>query len=179
VGLPGATTEVILPDFLQSTIIANFSNVSAFPQTAGTLQEVIFKDGSGNQVPFPNFMNAFAPTLTVDAIKGWFEDDFTAFIFYDADGAWPGFVGRIKTGVNMSDAETAFAGIEGIDAARFYITTPAPFDPWKDGAVNNHPTRYTRGALAGAALNYGFANNYFVLSTSYNGIKSAFSLLGI
>ncbi len=179
VGSAGATTEAILPDLLQTTIVANLANVAAFKQPDSTVQEVVLKDGSGNQISFKNFLNAFIPTLTVDALGKWFEDDFTAFMYYDGNGTWPGFVARLKTGININEARTALAALEGGDVSKFYLLPAGSFDPFKDGKLKDYATRYAKGSIPGVSLNYGFAGNYFLVSTSYNGLKSAAGLLGI
>ncbi|MEK9176978.1 MAG: hypothetical protein AAB923_01660, partial [Patescibacteria group bacterium] len=98
---------------------------------------------------------------------------------YNDAGAWPGMVARLKSGVSIEDAKTAMSALEGADLSALYLLSPGVFDPFKDGSINSYPTRYARGSATGASLNYGFAGNYFFVSTSYDGLKTAAGLLGI
>jgi hypothetical protein len=179
VGIPGTTTEVLLTDLTHSTVNANLASAAVFKQPSGTVQEVVMKDISGNQVAFKSYLNVFVPTLTAEALDSWFENDFTEFMYYDDAGAWPGTIAKVKTGANIEEARTAMTAIEGADLAKFYLLSPGVLDPFKDGKIKDYAARYAKGSAAGASFNYGFGGNYFLLSTSYDGLKAAVALLGI
>jgi len=179
IGLPGATTEALLTDLTYSTVNANLASVAVFKQPSGTVQEVVVKDISGNQVAFKSFLNVFVPTLTAEALGSWFENDFTEFMYYDDAGAWPGTIAKVKPGANIEEARTAMTAIEGADLAKFYLLSPGVLDPFKDGKIKDYAARYAKGSAAGVSFNYGFGGNYFLLSTSYDGMKAAVALLGI
>jgi hypothetical protein len=64
------------------------------------------------------------------------------------------------------------------DLANFYLTDPGSFGAFKDGKLSTYPTRYSVSTNKDA-FNYGFFGNYLVLSSSYNGLKSAVANLGL
>jgi hypothetical protein len=170
--------DISLNNLLVSTIISTLQNLSLDRQPDGSIQEVVISDSQNNQVPWSSFGAAFIPNLSSESLASWFEDDFTAFLYYNTQGVWPGFVAKIKNGVNMDAIKSNITAVESSDLSKFYLTPNLTFGPFKDGQVNGIPTRYSVGSAPGAALNYGIINNYLVISASYDGLKSAASLLG-
>lgn len=171
--------RVNLQNFLLSTITNNLQLVAANRLPDNTLQEVEIADTSDSQVPWSSYLSAFLPTLTPTQLATWFEDDFTTFIFYDSKGAWPGYVAKIKNAGNIDEAKATLAILETSDLSKFYLTPPGVFGQFRAGQINGKLTRYAVGGIPGAALNYGFVNSYFIVSTSYDGLKAAAPLLGI
>lgn len=176
---PQQTSEMRLSNFLTTTIISNFQILSALKLPDGSVQEVAVLDELGGQAPFGFYLNAFVPTLAPAAIANWFEDDFTAFLFYNRNGVWPGYIARVKNGVNINEARTAMTSLESAELDKFYLSSSGAFSSFKDGQISGKATRYAVGSATGASFNYGFLNGYFVISTSYDGLKAAAALLGI
>lgn len=172
-------SRVNLQNFLLSTITNNLQLVAANRLPDNTLQEVEIADTNDSQVPWSSYLSAFLPTLTPTQLATWFEDDFTAFIFYDGKGVWPGYVAKIKNGVNVDEAKANLSILETSDLSKFYLSPPGVFGQFKNGQINGKATRYAVGGIPGAALNYGFVNSYFIVSASYDGLKAAAPLLGI
>ena len=108
-----------------------------------------------------------------------FEDDFTAFLYYDESGVWPGYVARIKDGEDSLVIKTRLIEVESsFDLSAFYLGQPGTFKEFKDGTYNKMKTRYAVGGQSGASFNYTFfGTNTLVLSTSFNGLKAAISLI--
>jgi len=172
-------TQITLQNFLLSTITNNLQLIAANRLPDNTVQEVVVVDINDSQVPWSSYLPAFLPTLTPTQLGTWFEDDFTAFIFYDAKGVWPGLVAKIKNSANIDAAKATLTILETSDLSKFYLSPPGVFGQFKNGQINGKATRYAVGGIPGAALNYGFVNSYFVISTSYDGLRAAAPLLGI
>jgi len=171
--------EINLENFLFSTITNNLQLIAANRLPDNTIQEVAVLDAHESQVPWSSYLSTFLPTLTPTQLETWFEDDFTAFIFYDAKGAWPGYVAKIKNSANIDTAKATLTILETSDLSKFYLSPPGVFGQFKNGQINGKATRYAVGGIPGAALNYGFVNSYFIVSTSYDGLRAAAPLLGI
>ncbi|MEK7612011.1 MAG: hypothetical protein AAB407_01595 [Patescibacteria group bacterium] len=152
--------------------------VAGNSQSAGTLQEVSVQNSTGGQIPFAQYMSVFAPELTVTNMEQWFDEDFTTFIHYDANGAWPGYVARLKSGVNIDEVRASVMALEGTMIANFYLGNPGTFGAFKDGQINTMPTRYSVGSIPGASFNFAILGNYFVITTSYPGLQAVTPLLG-
>ncbi len=173
------STDVKLSNLLYLTVVSALQEKTVPKPTQDTLAEIVVLDGAGSQVPFKAYLNAFAPNMTVDEIGKWFEDNFSAFIFYDKDGAWPGFVAKLKNGVNIDDARKALLTLEASGAGKFYLSDPGTFTAFKAGQLNGNPTRYSTATQKGASFNYGIIGEYFIMSTSYTGLKASTPLLGL
>jgi hypothetical protein len=175
---PAATAELRLSNLLYLSVVTALQEKTATKLPDDTLQEIVVMDDKGSQIPFKSYINTFAPNLTVQEIEKWFEDDFTAFVFYDKNGVWPGMAGKLKSGVNIDEARVALAALEASDVSRFYLSAPGTFTAFKAGNINGKQTRYSVGSQTGASFNYGVAGNYLVISTSFSGLKAVAPLLG-
>lgn len=178
-GTPQATADITLNNLLTSTITNELQNLSLNRLSDGAVQEVVMHDAEGGQVPFGSFGAALIPSLTSTQLSSWFEDDFTAFLFYDLKGVWPGYIARIKNGINLDEVKINVTALESSDLSKFYLTPGVSFGPFAGGQVFGQETRYSVGSVPGAALNHGIINNYLVISTSYDGLKVAVPLLGL
>ncbi|HEY4475530.1 MAG TPA: hypothetical protein VJB92_02295 [Candidatus Paceibacterota bacterium] len=179
---PALTAEINLSNLLYSTIMDSLRGVSAGGNPAGSLQEVVISDENSNQVPFSSFVAAFVTNPAASQFMNWFEDDFTAFVYYDANGAWPGYVAKVRNGVNIDELKSAIGALETADLSKFFISNPGAFSAFKAGNLNGRTTRYAIGSTSGAAFNYGVidttSNVFLLISTSYEGLRSATSYLG-
>lgn len=175
---PQGSTEVQFDSLVASSITSALQSVAANPLPAGSVQEVAILDAAGSQVPFKNYLVSFVPTLDASQLGAWFEDDFSGFLFYNALGAWPGYVAKVKSGVPFESVMPAVAALEGADLASFYLSPPGAFAPFKDGQLNGQPSRYS-AATPPAAFNYGVFGGYLIISTSYDGLKAVAPMVGI
>ena len=172
-------TEVLLTSIDRASASAALQSVSANKLANGTLQEVAILDQNRSQVPFLNYIKNFVTTLASDQMTPWFEDDFTAFLYYDGSGVWPGYIAKVKNAVNLDEVRANISVIEGSELARFFLMDPGTFGQFKAGQVNGQATRYAVGSMGSAAFNYGVIGNYLIISTSYNGLKASLPLLGL
>ena len=149
------------------------------PPTGIDFQEVEVTDSAG-QMPFKNFFTAFGTSITADQLGTWFEDDFTAFAYYDTNGVWPGYIVKLKTGVTADAAKQGLAALETSDLTKLYLFPPGDVQGggFKDGGVNGKSSRYVVFSTPGSAFSYTVIDSYVLFSTSYDGAKRAATLLG-
>lgn len=176
---PAAEAEIKLADNNYLTIATALQNESFNQLADGQFKEIEISDNNG-QVTFPNYLGAIAPATSALGSTDWFQNDFTALLYYDPSGIWPIYVAKFKTGVDPEAVKSAFKTLENIiELANFYLAPPGTFGVFKDGKAGSYQTRYAVGTQAGAAFNYGIFGNYLIFSTNYNGLKSALPLLGL
>lgn len=169
---PAAVNQINLADLSLLNIAVALQDESARVLPAGSIKEVEILDDADSQVGFSSYLAEFIPSLDVSKLSNLFEDDFTAYLYYDNNGVWPGYVVKIKAGGDIRE-------IENSDVTVFYVTPPGIMGNFKDGKVGVYSTRYAIGTKSGSAFNYGYFGNYLILSTSYNGLKAALPLLGL
>lgn len=148
------------------------------------IKEVAFGTVAG-PIAFSDFLSLFVKTDAASAAApafvdlSKFEDDFTAFLYYDEGGVWPGYVARLRAEENPASVMTRLIEVESsLDLPTFYLNPAGTFKSFKDGAYNGLKTRYAVGGAPGASFNYTFSGNNLVLSTSFEGLKAALALLG-
>lgn len=172
-----ATAEIKLNDTSYSAIATALQNESFNQLADGKYKEVRIFDAKG-QVPFGKYLAGISQTAA--SAGAWFADDFTALLYYDAAGVWPIYVAKLGNGTTASAVMSGMKSMEGsLGLGNFFISSPGSFTSFKDGKVGTYSTRYNVASQAGAAFNYGVFGNYFVISTSYNGLKNALPLLGL
>ncbi len=176
---PSGTAEIKLGDTNYPTIASALQNESLNQLADGQYKEVRISSNSG-QVPFAAYLGGVSPATKALALGDWFENDFTALLYYDPAGVWPVYVAKLKQGVAPSAVMSGFKGAEGVlDLSNFYLNSPGTFSAFKDGKVATYATRYTIASTPGAAFNYGVAGDYFIISTNYNALKGVLPKLGL
>ena len=151
------------------------------PAADGSLKEVPILDIGGGQIYFADFLGTLLPLTDADKniISESLAQDFTAFLYYDANGVWPGYVAKLKSPAGADKLKFEFLPVmELFDLGSLYLA-PVSLQPFKDGKYNSLETRYAVGSAPGASFNYAFAGDYLVLSTSFNGFKAAVMALGL
>lgn len=147
-----------------------------------TFKEVEIFDVTGGQIYAKDFLSNVLPLTDADKtlLADSLEPDFTSYLYYDKDTAWPGYVFKIKSASSVSALRQSFLPIvELVDLSAFYLVPPGTFQPFKDGKVGNYSTRYAVGSQSGAAFNHGILGDYLIFSTSYDGLKAAVAALGL
>lgn len=176
---PAAEVDLKLADHKYLTIATALQSEGFNQLSDGQVKEVKISE-SGTQMPFSTFLSAVSPVASALADGGYFEKDFTAILYYDANGVWPVYVAKLKAGANAVDLLSIMKSIEGVlDLGSLYLAPPGSFADFKDGQVSGRATRYAVGTQSGASFNYGLLGDYFVLATSYNGLKATAPLLGL
>src|SRR3989344_3157195 len=170
----GESREAIMSTLTVVAVNAAFTTSDA---TEGTVEEVVFT-ANGEPVLTEDLMGIFMPGLDTTV----FAEDFTAFVYHDENGDWPGYVFQLKPG---SSAVTVGPQVsdeieEGTNLNSFYPENPGAADSggFKAGSVGSISTKYLSFAEAGASFNYGWSGDYLVLSTSFTGFRTAADLLG-
>lgn len=171
-------SEINLSNRGYLTIATALQNESFNQLADGQFKEVKISDANG-QVPFADYLAAVLPAASA-LDRNWFQEDFTAVLYYDATGVWPVYVGKLMTKVDPSRVMGEMQILEPImEFSNLYLTPPGTFSTFKTGKAGNYSTRYAVGTQMGAAFNYGVLGNYLILSTNYNGLKGVLPLLGL
>ena len=140
------------------------------------LTEVIVTTPTG-PLSAQEFLYATAPSI--DGYADSLETDFTAFIYKDTAGIWPGYVMQFKAGSAQSVIVTTAAILEKLALKNFFVVDPGVLAPFKGGTVNGIWDRYAVGKTAGASFGYLVKNNKLLISTSFAGMKEALRLMGL
>ena len=166
--------DVPKPKLQQTASIIHQTYFLSVPENNNRFNEVEILKEDGGQMPFPELLRRFFPFFDKDFLSRTFDDDFTAFRHYDADGSWPGYVAKIKDHQVLAPV---IAPILENYAGKFY-----PFQEdlgeFKNGNVFGIKTRYAVGSRPGASFNYGLFKDYLVISTNFEGFKLALRSLG-
>lgn len=178
---PAARVSQTVVAPLTKAAVTELLNTTAATAAAGTTEVVMTSDGA--PVAFGAFLPTVAPSLAeTPKTSELFANDFTAFIFKNAAGVWPGYVADLQPGFNPESLKTWFTNLEKASLAEFFMVSPGALQPFKAGMVNNkYENRYAAGKTAGASFGYLILpeQNKVVISTSFDGLKEALRLMGL
>lgn len=170
-----ALGEIITISSLKQAMLIEASNK---PAATTALKELNLSEENEGQLVFAEILPLFASQITTVDLSAYFSEDFTTFLYYDANGAWPGFVAKLKTGASVTAAKTLMSKIETpvSNISNFYLVAPgtANVAGFKTGAAS---ARYLPFSKTGASFNYGWSGNYLVISASYAGYNAAVAKL--
>lgn len=147
--------------------------------TATSVKEIIFTLGeAGQPLSFATILSSVLTDLDRAKIEEIFEADATVFVYFDEKGAWPGIIAKVKDGVSEESINNFSQAIEGSDKlAEFFLKPPGTPKEFQDGNVDNRPVRFAGFTNRGFVFDYGWfkkdERTYFMISTSYNGMKEA------
>lgn len=149
-----------------------FSEASNRPAGNDILKEVVISNANG-QVAFADFFPLFLPEFTNAQLNTLFENDFTVLMYYDANGFWPIYVSKLKSGADLASAKNLIKGLEtSSNLTNLYLETPGtPTGSFKSGSISGIATRYLPYSKTGASLNYAWVGDKLVITTSFNGLK--------
>lgn len=178
---PASVSGSIALDLSLSSVQSAVAAVSSDNQPVGTFKDISF---SLNNAPWTaqGFLGFALPSASKDFLTTTFEEDFTGFVSYDKNGAWPGYVFKLKAGTDLTSVEgTAGPLIEGAPVS-FFQSNPGAIGAkgFTNGTLPDGKTtvRFATFAKKGSALEYTFSGSYLVISTSYQGIITALQHLG-
>jgi len=181
VSSPTAKTTINFRDLNRGNIIQALKQVAS--EQSGTIKEIEIFDSTGGQIYADNFFSNLIALRESDKniLSVALEPDFTAFLYYDSRGVWPGYVMKLKSDSGfLSKLQNDFLPyLENSDLSGFYLASPGVFGAFQNGKVKNYATRYAVGSTPGAAFNYVFAGDYLIFSSSYDGLKLAIAALGL
>ena len=111
-----------------------------------------------------------------------FKPDFTAFVYKDRNGFWPGYVAQANSSKNPLLLAPMVMKIESSPASinNLFLTVPGnPSGNFKDAEVSGQPVRtLVFKTPLSAVFAYGwFFNNYLIVSTSLEGLRQAVTSL--
>lgn len=149
----------------------------------GTIQEISITNGSV-PITFDAFMSALLPEAKTNGLAGifsaGFEKNFSAYIFYDDHGAWPGYVAKIDP-ASQIDAVTLANRIQALETSSYenlFLADPGIGDAFRTGqARGKYVDRFIPLATQGALFNYGIFDGYLIINTSNNGLVKALDAL--
>ena len=155
---------------------------SKYSQPSGAIQEIEISDLSGGQIYAKDFFSNLLRITDADKkiISEQLDPDFTAYLYYDDKGVWPGYILKIKSTESAAVLTSDFLPVvELLDVNGFYLISPGAFQAFRDGKAGNYTTRYALASQPGASFNYGIIGDYLIFSASYNGLKEAAAALGL
>lgn len=140
--------------------------------------EIENKDADGKPLAWTKFLSfANIKLLTPEFFLKNFNQDFTAFIYKDKNGAWPGYILELTGGKNPLFFQSEISKLESDSAAinAFYLNPPgASSADFQDSQLVGEPIRTLSFEQNGAVFVYGwFHSKYLVISTSLIGLKEA------
>ncbi len=179
---PDKTERIRLATVSLSAIKNSLSDLSGDGSPVNTFKEVVFLTAQ-KSADFSLFIKEILPDFSLKT-DDFFEEDFTAFLYYDGKGAWPGYVAKLKPSVIIINAQTQVKQIEqSAYLKNFFIQTvgPANVQGFENGEADGKPIRYLTFPRSGDVFSYGWftdfvdskAVNYLVISTSERGLEEA------
>jgi len=161
---------------------ASLSTLARSITTSNTMGEFLIEDSEKNPADFSLLFSSLVPEMASDTLSSLFEQDFTALIYFDDKGrAWPGYIAKLRAGVDKTFAAAFIKNLENSASLPSNLLienfgTPVT-EGFKDGQIVNLPARYLSFSDKVAAIDYFFANDYFVIISSYSGAKNLIPLL--
>lgn len=141
------------------------------------LTEVVIENAEG-QVAFPQFLAALLPAFLDGSAAGTYTtDDFTAYLYKDKDGIWPGYIIPLKP-EGTTTLNQWLANFEKTDLGALFVTLPGTLGAFKDGTVMGISDRFAPGTTPGASLSYAVTATDLHIATSFEGLKTALTALG-
>lgn len=171
----GGTKSVSLSSLTLSELVSALKATSGEATSTALVKEVAVSV-SGKALTSTALVAVILPG---SGLETYLEGDATVYAYYTGGKSYPGYVFKLKENASSTAAKTAAAKIEqSTNLTALYPESPgAAKGTWKSGSVSGVNTRYQAYSTAGASLNYGWLNNYLVISTSYDGFKKALELL--
>ena len=178
--------KVTISDYSIVAILTALQNEANNTGAAGDLREIALVDSDDQQVTFSKFMATLMPELITKnleaTLKTVFKDDFTAFVYFDDKGAWPGYTVETRENVDI-DIVTLQDQLKGIETASFsnlFLTPPGTAQEFRTGTVKEvHTNRFAPLSQAGASFNYGLFDGSLVINTSYGGLLKSLELMDL
>lgn len=169
--------SVSAPDMAAIKSALNAEAAKELP--SGSLVETTLSDSNG-QLALSSVFPMLVPEFSSETVKSIFADDFTIALYYDANGVWPIYAMKLSMEASVVEAQSIMNDLEkSSELANFFLKSPGTANSagFKSGKANDILTRYITFSQSGAALNTAWANDKFIISTSYNGLKKVLTNL--
>lgn len=161
------TKEVLKGSNIESIQISN-------PQTS-SLIEVVFETSS--QITFSKIMKTLWDIdLTKSGLDKAFDESYTtAFIYIEKDGTKKiGYVAKLNSTSDLVDEKRSLGQIieSNVNLKNIFSKDPGSIQGWKNGSSNASLHRYTLFSKSGYSIDYGWKDNFFIISSSFEGFKA-------
>lgn len=150
---------------------------------SGTVEQVAIMNG-GAPMSFDAYINALLPEAKTNGLESiltsGFDPVFSAYIYYDDRGAWPGYIAKINPAAQIDPATLAsrVQAIETSSYKNFFLADPGTPEAFRTGqARDKYIDRFIPLSADGALFNYGIFGDYLIINTSNNGLVKALDLL--
>lgn len=165
------TSEDLLT--FQQKIIEKLKNV---PTSAKFIEVDLEKDG-GKPTDGLTFMSLSGIHLFTDSFyKENLAPNITAFVYRNAKGSWPGYIFKILPNKNTRllapQVQILERSPESV-APLFLVSPGLPSGQFSDTTRVGVPIRERTYSAPGATIGYGWADRYFIISTSAEGMEEA------
>lgn len=167
-------------------ILTALQNEAAASATPGELREVVLVDTSGKTPTLSEYLTILMPELAdssvIRVLQRAFENDFTAYLYFDEKGVWPGYIVSPKSDVDI-DVVTLQDALKGLETASFsnlFLTPPGTAQDFRTGTIKSvYTNRFAPLTQSGASFNYGLFDGRLIINTSYSGLLKALDLMGL
>ncbi len=143
--------------------------------------EISVNRSASASASFGEFMYAISTNLIdQNVLTNNFIPDFTFFVYKDSNGYWPGFVLQLQSSKNWLFLKDELSRIEKASARDSVFLTPPgtpSADGFRDDAVGDLPVRSLNYSNPSASFMYGWLRNYFIISTSRDGMREVLNRL--
>lgn len=154
---------------------SSMSEVKAEVVAAGSslLKEIILKK-DGSQTLLSNYFPNIITELSSSDLSSNFDNDFTAFIYYDENGAWPGYALKRKQGISPFAAQNTFRKIETSKSLSnlYLFNVGNKKGEFKNGTYKGVDTHYLVFESKGASLNYAWKDDILIITTTFPALKA-------
>ena len=168
---PPAHTSLISADSSEEATAPGTAVAEIVGPGGSVVKEVLLRDAGGNATPLSSYLPGLIPELTAGELSANFKEDFTAFIYYDEQGAWSGYVFEHKANVAGVVAENVFRKIESsASLSDLFLANPGTQQgDWKSGKYRETNTRYL--VFENGAVNYARVGSRVILATYFPALQ--------
>lgn len=173
---PASRARINFLDLSRDNIRNALQQTALSPVPAGSLKELELLDSGDSQILASEFLRVFLSLTPEEAaeIAQVIDSDFTAYLFYTTEGAWPGYIFRVT---DPEQARATLGAEVERTASRFYLSSPGILGPFQSANYNNTNNRYAVGSQPNVSFNYGIMGDFMVISTTFDGYKAALESL--
>jgi len=162
-------TEVIQTQHYRDKVLGVLKTAEA---ESGVIEVSLNKE-EGQHLGLVEFLKlSGAEFLDLEFVSKNFNPDFTFYVYKGEGGLWPGLVAKLKPGKSKLLLQQEISKLEGSDKiANLYLDSPGETTlTFKDVLVFGEPARIADFSKKGARFVYGWFHNFFVVSTSDEGL---------
>lgn len=135
---------------------------------------------------FTSYLTALMPELANTPLPSFltnnFESSFNILLFPQENEIWPVYVVRKKDNASIDQVTllNQLSALESASIENLYLSPVSGRAVFRTGPVGeSYSSRYAAFENKPASFNYGMFSNYFIISTTYQGLLKAIELLGL